>query len=319
MRKRIHESGSITLDPATKRLRVCLISEGEGSSADYLPEFFTPANAELLAESLSFPGHPADLNRPDLRDPMTAIGYIGENVTIETHDGKLGFWGEYIPAESRPEVGTYLAEFASKLGLSIFSDSTGREGANGKWIAESLVSDDPYRSVDLVVAAGARGKFDRVAEGLRRITEASAIVEEKEVSTMEIKDVEAVVNAALAPVLKTVEGLVTKLDGKASADAQVEADTAAVAKAVEGRLADYDKAVTLINEAKLTESQSASARALALKGEDIVPFLEAAKQVLTEARTLAEASIAADSAVHLGSGVPSTFDPTVAGFGRIGG
>ncbi len=315
MTKRIHEAGTIAVDAKTQKFRVRLISEGPGSSADYPREFFNQRNAEALAGSLSFPGHPTDLERPDLRDPMTAIGSIGDKVDIEEHGGKLGFWADYYPAASKPEVGAYLAEYASKLGLSIYADSDGREDPeSGKWIAESLVADDPYKSVDLVVAAGARGKFERVAEGLRRIQEASATAEEKKENLMEIKDVEKVVADALSPLTKVVEGLVSALEGKAKADLQIEADTTAVAKAVEGRLADYDKAVGLISEAKLTESQSTMLRELAKTGVDIAPHVETAKKVLAEAR----AGLGDNADTHLGGGsegTPTSF--AVPGFGKV--
>lgn len=131
---------------------------------------------------------------------------------------------------------------------------------------------------------------------------------------MEIKDVEKVVADALAPLTKVVEGLVSVVEGKAKADAQAEADATAVQKAVEGRLAEYDKAVGLISEAKLTESQAASLRELALKGEDITPHVETAKKVLAEARALANPS----TDTHLGDGSTSTVtDFAVPGFGKV--
>lgn len=320
MTRRINEAGTITVDPTSNKFRVLLINEGKGSSAEFPREFFTPENASALAGALSFPGHPFDLQKPEHRDPLTAIGYIGENVTIEENDGLMGFWGEYNVAKSRPEVSAYLAEFADKLGLSVYADSEGRADAStGKWIAESISRTDPYRSVDLVVAAGRGGKFDRVAEGLRRITEASATAGEKEDNLMEIKELSDDFTKKFDGLTKIVEGLVSTLDGTAQAKLQIEADTSAVDKIVESRLADYDKAVGLISDAKLTESQSASLRALALKGEDVAPHIEAAQKVLAEARAVGDAPEGGRIAEnHLGGGASNTdigFD--VAGFGRV--
>lgn len=323
MTQRLHEAGTITHDPATGKYRVLLINEGKGSSAYYPREFFNESNASALAGSLSFPGHPKDLQRPEHRDPMTAIGYIGESVTIEEHDGQVGFWGEYNIAQSRPEVKAYLAEFADKLGLSVYADSEGHtDPSTGGYVAESISGSDPYRSVDLVIGAGRGGKFDRVAEGLRRITEASATAGEKEDNLMEIKELADDFNAKFTGLTKIVEGLVSTLEGKAQAALQIEADTSAVDKIVESRLADYDKAVALISDAKLTESQSASLRALALKGEDIAPHIETAKKVLSEAR----ANTAPDESSnggrlaenHLGGGEPrASVDFDVPGFGKV--
>lgn len=323
MTKRIHESGTITHDKTTNSFRVRLIREGSGSSADFPRSFFVAENAAALAGALSFPNHPADLERPERRDPLSAIGSIGENITIEEHDGEMSFWGEYIPAKSKPQIAEYLNEYADKLGLSIYMDSDGHpDPVTGKHVAESLVATDPYKSVDLVVAAGAGGKFDRkLAESLRRITEASATAEEEEVTQMEIKELAESFEKKFDGLTKVVEGLVKTLEGKAKAELQVEADTTAVEKAVESRLGDYDKAVGLISEAKLTESQSASLRALALKGEDVVPHIEAAKKVLAEALAGREDQdeVKHDRiAEHLGGGSNNKddWDPSVPGFGE---
>lgn len=322
-KKRLHEAGAITFDADALKFRVCLISEGKGSSASFAREFFTTENAEALAESLSFPGHPERLWQPENRDPLSAIATIGETVTIEEHDGRMGFWSTYKVAESRPDVAVYLKEFAKKLGLSIYIDADGYEDTvTGRWFATKLDADDPYKSVDLVVAAGAGGKFDRVAESaLRRITEASATAGEKEVSQMEIKELAENFDKKFTDLTKVIEGLASTLEGKAKAVAQVEVDTAAVEKAVESRLGDYDKAVVLINEAKLTESQSAELRALALKGEDVAPGIEKAKKFLAEAREgLAEGDETKDKKIaeHLGGGDKSeAFDPMVPGFGKV--
>lgn len=321
MTKRLHEAGTIDVDATGTKFRVCLIQEGKGSSATFVREFFTTENALALEGALSFPGHPKDLWRPDERDPLSAIAHISEGVTIEEHDGRMGFWGEYIVAQSRPDVGSYLKEYANKLGLSIYIDSDGYEDpVTGIWVATKLDGADPYRSVDLVVAAGAGGKFDRVAEALRRITEASAPAGEKEVTHMD-KDIEDRFNG----LTKIVEGLAATLEGKAKAELQVEADATAVKKTVESRLEDYDKAVGLISEAKLTETQSASLRALAKTGVDITAAVEDAKKVLAEALASAKANDDDEDATksriaeHLGGGDDKKTDLSfeVAGFGRM--
>src|SRR5690606_16442873 len=77
-KRRLHESGTIGVDSTKQKFRVCLISEGSGSTAEYPREFFNQANAEALAGALSFPGHPEDLERPEKRNPMSAIGSIGD-------------------------------------------------------------------------------------------------------------------------------------------------------------------------------------------------------------------------------------------------
>lgn len=317
MKQRIYEAGTIAADTANKKFRVCLISEGKGSSADFPREFFIAENAQALAGSLSFSGHPLDLTKPHQRDPMSAIASISEELTIEEHDGLMGIWGDYIPSKSKPQVAEYLAEYGPKLGLSVFADCDGHnDPSTGKFIAESLDGGDPYKSVDLVVAAGARGKFERVAEAkLLTLTEASATAGGKEETHMD-KDIED----RFAGLSKLVEGLVSTLEGKAKADLQIEADTAAVNKAVEGRLTNYDKAVTLISEAKLTKSQSASLQALALTGADIAPAVEHEKKVLAEALASADAEEESHKIAEGylgGSGRKSDVGYDVVGFGKV--
>lgn len=320
MTKRIFESGTIVRDTASKSFRVCLITEGIGSSAEFPREFFIAENAKELAGALSFPNHPLNLERPDHRDPLSAIGHIGENVTIEEHEGKLGFWGEFIPSKSKPQIAEYLNEYAAKLALSVYADSDGHEdAATGRWIAESITPNDPYRSVDLVIAAGRGGKFDtRLAESYRRVVEASASAEENEEDTMELKDVQKVVDDAIAPLTKLVESLAAAKTEDAVKAAQVTADETAAAQLAEARIENYDKAVGLISEAKLTESFDSKLRGLAKGGakiEDITTEIEEAKKIISEARAGLEEN---DTIIHLGGGATKVAESySVPGFGEV--
>jgi hypothetical protein len=317
--KRIHESAKIVAS-ADGSFRVCLLSEGIGSSAEFRPEFFTQENADALAGSLSFPGHP-QYNDPTTRDPMAAIGQISESVTVERdpETNLIGFWGEYMPASSRPDVGAYLKEFGTKLGLSVFIDSDGQEDPETyRWIPRNFYGDDPYKSVDLVVAAGRGGKFEKVAESLGLLDKTSATAGEKQENPMDIKEL----GEEIVKLSKTVEGLVATLNDGATANAQVKADADAVAKTVEGFVENYDKAVDLIEKAKLTESQSSELRALAKTGVDITDKVESAKKVLTEALALSgtsdeEFTSRQTAEAHLGHGV-TTKDAVKSGFGVAG-
>src|SRR5690606_22408874 len=104
---------------------------------------------------------------------------------------------------------------------------------------------------------------------------ASATAGEEEVTHMEIKELADKVDT----LTKLVENLAAAQEGKAKADLQAQVDDAAVKKAVESRLADYDKAVSLISEAKLTESQAEGLRELAKQGVDITSHVEREKKV----------------------------------------
>ena len=322
MTKRIYESGTISLDKETADgFPVTLITEGKGSSADFPREFFTQENADALAGSLSFSAHPVDLEKPYQRDPLSAIATIGDRVLVTENasTGLMEMRGRYHVAKSKPQIAEYLAEFGPKLGLSIYADSDGHtDTVTGRWVAESLDGTDPYKSVDLVVAAGRGGKFERVAESLGLLPKASATAGEEEVTHME-KDIEVRFDG----LTKAIENLVSTLEGKAKAELQVEADTSAVNRAVESRLSDYDKAVSLITEAKLTESQTAAARAIALRGEDVAPFIEDAKKVLAEAKALSTGTPEegngkiAENHLGGGDGKNENWDPSVSGFGKV--
>jgi len=322
MTKRIHEAGTLSVDQAKGTLRVCLITEGVGSSAEFPRSFFTQKNAEALAGSLSFPAHPYDLEHPEHRDPLSAIGSIGDTVTIEENDGVMGFWGEYKVAESKPDVAAYLKEFGHKLGLSIYQDSDGHTDAStGRWVAESLDAGDAYKSVDLVVAAGRGGKFEKVAEALGLLPKASATAEEKnEDAHMEKIDEVADKVSKLTVV---VEALAQTIAAGKTAEAQVEADAAAVNKAVEAKVAAYAASEKLIADAKLTESQSADLRALALTGEDIAPAIEKAKAVLAEALALAKPTNGSEDRYRVtehrsgNEDKQGEFSAEIAGFGKV--
>lgn len=321
MKTRIHESGTISVDKSSNALRVCLISEGQGSSALFEREFFTEENANALKGVLSWPSHPEDLSRPERRDPLSAIGSIGDNVTIEEHDGKLSIWGEYIPAKSKPQIAEYIREYGPKLGLSVYGDAETRPNPNGRGIiAESLDGTDEYRSVDLVVAAGRGGKFEKVSESLGLLPKTSATAEEKEETHMTLEELATKVDRLTV----IAEGLVATTGNSKIAEAQVKVDAAAVETAVAARLVGYDKAVNLISEAKLTKSQSDDLRAKALKGEDITEGIETAKAILAEALALNKSGDNDDDSEHkiaenhLGSSTKkNAFNPDVSGFGKV--
>ena len=329
---RLAESEGRVVRQSDGSFRICIVDEGQGSSADWPRDFFEGElgrkNADVLVGAISFPNHPKDYDRPEDRDPMTAIGRIGKQVDIEEHDGKLGFWADFIPSR-RPGVIEHLEEFGDKLAVSVFCEGETRTNpVTGREEAVSLFADDPYRSVDVVNVGGRGGRFaKRMAESHRRLAEeASAPAGEKnEEIHMDEKAIKALIDGVTASVATAVTSAIAPLtdalkvskDAEAAA-AQAKVDDETVDKAVDERLADYDKAVELINEAQLTESQSSELRARARKGEDIADDIASAKKVLAEARK--GASYSADQ--HIGGGnysvdAGASFD--VAGFGKVGG
>lgn len=327
--KRLNESGSFA-EAVGGVHRAVLISQGLGSSAYYGPEFFTEENAAALADALSFPGHPEW--SPADRDPLSAIAWIGETVEIETDEaGNKRFVSTYNIPESRADVREYLRDFGKKLGLSIYIEGEGEFDSNtGLFHAKTLNANDPYRSVDLVVAAGRGGMLlegakpgsrNDFAEAQRRLAalrenKASAPAEEENEETE--MTVEEQIAAAIKPLADKIDTLVTAKEEAAKADLQAQVDEAAVQAAVESRLEQFAADSTLINEAGLTESQKAEAMALAKSGGDVKSFVEAAKKVLDEARALVESNgKTGDVAGHVGGNLSENAQFGVPGFGTI--
>lgn len=304
--------------------RICIVDEGPGSSADWPRDFFTRANADVLSGVISFPNHPKDYDKPEDRDPMSAIGRVGKTIDIEEHDGKIGFWSDYYPSK-KPGVAEHLEEFGDILGVSVFCEgSTRLNPATGREEAVAFDPTDPYRSVDVVAVAGRGGKFKRMAEAHRRFAEdASAPAEEHKEETKMDKDIEDRFKAVETMISTQFGDLAKKLEGTTAPkveELQAKVDQAAIDAAVDTRLTDYDKAVDLISGAQLTESQSSDLRARARKGEDITGAVDTAKKVLAEARA-GRGGGAGEIEPHFGGGTGGSsaeglsFD--VPGVGRV--
>lgn len=253
---------------------VRLISEGRGSSGVYTRQLLENYH-HVFEDVLSFLNHPTGSVQE--RNFTEIAGRI-KNVrfTVE-EDGVGAVYGDYLPDEQYVEK---LSKYRDKLGLSIFISGTGSvEESTGDFIVESFEEDDPFASVDVVIAPGARGKF---MESMQQVY--SARVEEKDSGTrqmnenketkmdQELKDAFASITALLTP-------LVTAKEATDAAEAQVKADEAAVTSAVES----YDAAIKLIDSADLLPVQVESLRSAAKAGQDVAPLIEAAKAVKAEA------------------------------------
>jgi hypothetical protein len=324
MASMVSDSGRVVRQPDGS-FRICIVDEGPGSSADWPRDFFTRENADVLSGVISFPNHPKDYDKPEDRDPMTAIGRVGREVAIEVdpETSKIGFWADYFPSK-RPGVAEHLEEFGDILGVSVFCEgSTRLNPATGREEAVAFDPTDPYRSVDVVVVPGRGGKFKRMAEAHRRLAEnASAPAEEHKEETKMDKDIEDRFSAVEKMISDQFGDLAKKLEGTTAPkveELQAQVDQTAIDAAVDTRLTDYDKAVDLISGAQLTESQSSDLRARARKGEDITGAVETAKKVLAEAR--AGRGGTGEIEPHLGGGTGGesvdglSFD--VPGVGRV--
>lgn len=278
MKSFIESAAIVNSDTDAETWRVRLIQEGQGSSGYYsasLLENFGHA----FDNTVSYLNHTDDVSKRNFTEIAGRV--VGRVWTEKEANGKVGLYANWRPDDDHRRK---LEQYRDALGLSIFINGEGRyDDEKDTILVESFDADDPFRSVDVVVAPGANGRL--LTESLKRIYEDrdTATSDEKPGVTsaretkgikmdQEIKDAFAALHALIAP-------LVAKEEARVADAAQVEADEAAVSKAVES----YDAAVKAIDEADLLPSQIDSLRAEAKKGADVAPLIEAAKQVKADA------------------------------------
>ena len=244
--------------------KVRLINSGMGSSGYYSPELLERYH-NVFDSVLSFRNHP-EYGDPTTRDfTMIAGAIAGETWTENEEDGSVGVYGWYKPD---PEHADKIERYRDKLALSIFVMGDGHVNETGVFEVDYLDGQDPYRSVDIVIAGGRGGKL--AVESLRKMYENHR----EETPGMTIEELSAKVDA-LTDVVST---LVSQREAEATAEAQVEADKEAVAAALDA----YAEAEEKINAAELLPSQVKALKKLAREGGDVTAGIEAAKTLLAE-------------------------------------
>jgi hypothetical protein len=174
MNQRLYESGGAK--PQSKGngvFDVCIIKPGWGSSGYYSRELLESATtAQTFRPGRpSFANHPTEAEFANGRDITKIMGRIvSEPEFRESEDGSDdGLWASL---KVRDEWIDFVEEYKDTIGLSIFADGKlvegEAEGRRGR-IVESFNPNDPYTSVDFVVAAGAGGKVDRMLESFKAI------------------------------------------------------------------------------------------------------------------------------------------------------
>lgn len=148
--------------------RVKLINEGWGSSGYYSAEMLKENAGVFNKGTLSYANHSTMEELEAGRDITKIVGrYVEDAVVEEDEEGKVALWSTL---KVRPEWREFVEEFKESIGVSIFVSGEASEGeAEGRsgLIVESLDGDDPYKSVDLVAAAGRGGKIDRMLEAYK--------------------------------------------------------------------------------------------------------------------------------------------------------
>lgn len=295
--KHLFEAASLVSESASEdgTWVVQLISEGKGSSGTY-PASLLENHHHAFDGVLSFKNHPQWYEGPETRDfTMLAGQVLGETWVDTNKQGKRAVFANYLPD---PEYKDKLERYRDKLGLSIYIEGSGYEDEeSGEFMVDWFNPEDPYASVDVVIAPGARGKlteamkksYSRATEESKPGAETSAQEPKERKLGMEKEIQEALdaVNTTLKSVAETLTALASDKQAKESEKAQAEADD----KAVEAKVAAVTANLDAVEEARkdLLPSQVESLRAEAKKGIDIAPLIENAKTIAKEALEAAEA------------------------------
>lgn len=283
--KHLLEAASLVSESANEdgTWRVKVISEGRGSSGIYTADLLENHH-HAFNDVLSFKNHPTGWDGPESRDFTMIAGEIKGETWVDTDEtGRKAIYANYLPD---PEYKDKIERYKDKLGLSIFIEGSGFENEQGEFVVDWFNPEDPYASLDVVIAPGARGKF---LESARRAYESvhpgsdtpsvTSALEEKKDNSMDEKDLEAIRSLTVA-----VSALVADKEKANAEAAQVTADAEAGQKAVEA----YDAAVSAIDAAELPEKVVESLRAQAKTGVDVTPLIAQAveiKEALAEAET----------------------------------
>lgn len=148
---------------------VKLISEGWGSSGYYSKEMLEEYGPKVFTKNmLSYANHSTQEELESGRDITKIVGKYTEDASgREDENGKYAL---YAPLKVRSEWIDFVEEYKDSIGASIFVSGEATEGeieGRSGYIVESLDADDPYKSVDLVAAAGRGGKVERMLEAYK--------------------------------------------------------------------------------------------------------------------------------------------------------
>lgn len=258
---------SVSEPPVRKgnRWRVIVARPGKGSSGTYSEDLFRRDAEKIIA-----PGGQMFINHEDSRNPKDMVAVYPEG----------SFWDEdekavVAEAEVFSHWKSFVEEVGPHCGVSLYALGESDEDGNITAIIEDRLNGADLVSRPGLVGSGLAEKLYESAK-MAESNEKPGVTSARETKGIkmdqEIKDAFAALHALIAP-------LVAKEEARAADAAQVEADEAAVSKAVES----YDAAVKAIDEADLLPSQIDSLRAEAKKGADVAPLIEAAKQVKADA------------------------------------
>src|SRR5665647_96422 len=167
MTKRLYEAGGAKPTPLGSGVfESCILRSGWGSSGYYSPELLKEYGPSVFrAGRASFANHPTEAEFNNGRDITKIMGRLVTDAEFREDENGASIWANIKVNKDWAE---FVEEYKDTIGLSIFASGSVQEdvevdGRTGT-VIESLDADDPYTSVDFVVAAGAGGKVERMLE-----------------------------------------------------------------------------------------------------------------------------------------------------------
>lgn len=275
MKKHLLEAATLVeADTEAETWTVRLINEGRGSSGVYSATLLE-TYGHAFNDAISFLNHPQ--SGPETRNFTEIAGrVVGKVWTEKAEDGTLGVYANWRPDE---DYRRKLENYKDRLGLSIYISGSGDVEDDGEFHVTEFDVDDPFKSVDVVIAAGRGGRFE-ITESYRKIYESAraqtsdekpsvtSALEKKDGNLMELEE-------KVDKALELLAGLVAQEQTAHAEAAQAEADEEAGRKAVEA----YHASITAIDAADLPEKVVESLRAKAKDGVDVTPLIEQAKDM----------------------------------------
>lgn len=297
----IQEAAKLAPKKSDGTYPIVIITEGEGSSGRYGSHLFEEGASEHVFENVgSYADHPIDPKKPHLRSVLTLAGRLS-NVTVGEDRGKRALLADLKP---RKEYEEFLDEFGDIVGMSIFCGAEGEVLEDGRLDVASFDAEDPYRSVDIVVAAGRGGRIKRAEESLRAIESslgipegnkpaAEASAEEKEGERMDEKDIQAIAVATATAIAESLKPVLDFVNESAAAKGEKD-QTEATAEALDDARTEGAKAAAesfkAIDAAELPEKITEALKAQVLEGKDVTEAVAAAKEVADAVAESADAS-----------------------------
>lgn len=286
-RNYVESSALIGQEDDKGRFLVRVIREGQGSSAYYSGEMLRE-NGHALNGVLSFENHPVNPDKPWERSFKEIVGEIDGDVWFEQdEDGRGALWAYYKPS---PEYIETFRRYGSKIGLSIFTQGESEYNKDAGYVeAKTFDPNYPFKSVDVVVAAGAGGGFDSYLESFREAVSDDPDVHpgqdnnRKElVMDKEIEDAFKALTDNLSDLTQAVAKITAEAPEGSEIEVQVEAELIAEAEK-RGREAAIAAQKELVG-ADLSASQVAAIESAIVEGQDVAPLIESAKAIAQELR-----------------------------------